>query len=126
MESNALRYFCVTFALNMSRACLFLIQEVLFIANVKAFHTKKCNETWRKSKSRLYSRTQEKKVQHSLLIQNNEAQLLVYLKVGAILLHVIVVIWVLVAFSGSGDGAFSAVAQCLTTNHLFLLRSSLD
>ncbi len=24
--------------------CLFLIQEVIFIANVKAFHTKKCNE----------------------------------------------------------------------------------
>ncbi len=47
------------------------------------FHTKKCNETsgWRKSKSHLYSRTQEKKVQHSSAIKkNNEAQLLVYLK----------------------------------------------
>ncbi len=32
------------------------------------------------SKSRLYSRTQEKKVQHSSAIKNNEAQLLVYLK----------------------------------------------
>ncbi len=43
MESIALRYFRVTF--NMSRAWLFvLIQEVIFIANIKAFHTKKCNE----------------------------------------------------------------------------------
>ncbi len=24
--------------------CLFLIQEVIFIAHVKTFHTKKCNE----------------------------------------------------------------------------------
>ncbi len=31
----------VTFALLDS---LFLVQEVLCIANVKAFHTKKCNE----------------------------------------------------------------------------------
>ncbi len=30
--------------------------------------------------SRLYSRTQEKKIQHSSAIKNNEAQLLVYLK----------------------------------------------
>ncbi len=30
--------------------------------------------------SRLYSRTQEKKVQHSSAIKNSEAQLLVYLK----------------------------------------------
>ncbi len=47
MESNALRYFCVTFTLLLICAgldCLFLIQEVLFIANVKAFHTKKFNE----------------------------------------------------------------------------------
>ncbi len=47
MESNALRYFCVTFPLLFKYEqfdCLFLIQEVLFIANVKAFHTKKCNE----------------------------------------------------------------------------------
>ncbi len=34
-----LRYF-----LNMSRAWLFLIQEVVIIANVKPFHTKKFNE----------------------------------------------------------------------------------
>ncbi len=45
---KVMRY--VTFALlsryflNMSRAWLFLIQEVLFIANVKPFHSKKCNE----------------------------------------------------------------------------------
>ncbi len=40
MESNALRYF-----LNMSRAWLFVFNiEVIFIANIKAFHTKKCNE----------------------------------------------------------------------------------
>ncbi len=47
MESNALRYFCVTFVLllNMSKAWLFvLIQEVIFIANIKAFHSKKSNE----------------------------------------------------------------------------------
>ncbi len=41
----------ITFALlsrsflNMSRACLFvLIQEVLFIANIKALSHQKCNE----------------------------------------------------------------------------------
>ncbi len=44
MESNALRYFRVTFELWAGLDCLFLIQEVIFIANVKAFHTKKCNE----------------------------------------------------------------------------------
>ncbi len=37
--SLLLRYF-----LNMVRACLFLIQEVIFIANVKALSHKKCNE----------------------------------------------------------------------------------
>ncbi len=37
----------VTFALLFKYEqgfLVFLIQEVLFIANVKAFHTKKCNE----------------------------------------------------------------------------------
>ncbi len=33
-----------------------------------------------KSKSRLYSRMQKKKVQHSSAIKNNDAQLFVYLK----------------------------------------------
>ncbi len=44
MESSVLRYFCITFVLllNMSKAWLFVFNnEVLFIANVKAFHTKK-------------------------------------------------------------------------------------
>ncbi len=48
MESNALCYFFALLSrdfLNMSGVdCLFLIQEVQFIANVKAFHHKKCNE----------------------------------------------------------------------------------
>ncbi len=44
MESNALRYFHVTFQLWAGLDCLFFIQEVVFIAIVKAFHTKKCNE----------------------------------------------------------------------------------
>ncbi len=40
MESNALRYF-LRYFLNMSRAWLFLIQEVLIIANVKALSHQK-------------------------------------------------------------------------------------
>ncbi len=59
MESNALHYF-----LNMSRACLFLIQEVIYIANVKALsHQSVMNKPQAEGKvnSRLYSRTQEKK-----------------------------------------------------------------
>ncbi len=39
-----LKYPGGTLFLNMSRAWLFLIQEVVIIANVKPFHTKKCNE----------------------------------------------------------------------------------
>ncbi len=35
------RYF---FKYEAGLDCLFLIQEVLFIANVKPFHTKTCNE----------------------------------------------------------------------------------
>ncbi len=82
----------ITFAL-LSRYFLNMIRAWLFVFNTrssiyskcKAFHTKKCTEEtsgWRKSKSRLYSRTQKKKVQHSSAIKNknNEAQLLVYLK----------------------------------------------
>ncbi len=37
--------------------------------------------------SRLYSRTQEKKVQHSSAIKNNEAQFLVYLKYIEFIYH---------------------------------------
>ncbi len=56
---------------------MFLIQEVLFIANVKAFHTKNVmnkHQAAGKVNSRLYNRTQKKKVQHSSAIKNNEAQ----------------------------------------------------
>ncbi len=40
MESNALRYFRVTFWIWAGLDCLFLIQEVIFIANIKAFTPK--------------------------------------------------------------------------------------
>ncbi len=65
---------------------MFLIQEVLFIANVKALshQISVMNKPQAEGNvnSRLYSRTQKKKVQHSsaIIIKNNEAQLLVYLK----------------------------------------------
>ncbi len=36
--------FAVTFKCKQGLIIMFLIQEVIFIANVKAFHTKKCNE----------------------------------------------------------------------------------
>ncbi len=69
----------------MSRLDCFLIQEVVIIANVKPFHTKSVmNKPQAEGKvnSRVKSRAQEKKDQHSSAIkkQNNEAQLLVYLK----------------------------------------------
>ncbi len=69
--------------LNMSRAWLILMLEVLFIANVKALLHQKVYDTQAEgSKSRLYSRTQKKKIQHSSATKekNNEAHLLVYLK----------------------------------------------
>ncbi len=68
---------------------MFLIQEVLFIANIKALSHQKVynlNEMIKpqaegKVNSRLYSRTQKKKVQHSSTIKKTTTkQLLVYLK----------------------------------------------
>ncbi len=45
MESNALHYLCITFALlfkyEQGLIVLFLIQEVLFIANIKALSHQK-------------------------------------------------------------------------------------
>ncbi len=47
MESNALHYFCVTFALRFKYEqgliVLFLMQEYYY-SNVKLFHTKKCKK----------------------------------------------------------------------------------
>ncbi len=89
MESNALHYFSVTYLLlfNMSRAWL-------FVFNTRSSVYSKCKSpSHQKSvmnkpqaegrvNSRLYSRMQEKKVQHSSAIkkQNDKAQLLVYRK----------------------------------------------
>ncbi len=45
MESNALRYFRVTFEIWARLDCLFLKQKVIFIANVKALsHQKVLNK----------------------------------------------------------------------------------
>ena len=88
MESNVLHYFCVTFTL------LFKYEQGLIVFNIRSSIYSKCKSPFTpksvmnkpqaegKVNSRLYSRTQEKKVQHSSAIkkQNNEAQLLVYLK----------------------------------------------
>ncbi len=86
MESNALRYFCVTFAL------LFKYEQGLIVFNTISSNYSKCKSPFTpksvmnkpqpegKVNSRLYNRMQEKKVQHSSAIKNNEAQLLVYLK----------------------------------------------
>ncbi len=84
MESNALHYFCVTFALlfkyEQGLIVFFLIQEVLFIANIKAFHTKKSVMNKPQAEGRVNHVCTEE-VQHSSAIKkNNEAQLLVYLK----------------------------------------------
>ncbi len=86
MESNALRHFSVTFVL------LFKYEQGLIIFNIRSNIYSKCKSPFTpksvmnkpqaqgKVNSRLYSRTQEKKVQHSSAKKNNEAQLLVYLK----------------------------------------------
>ncbi len=86
MESNALRYFCVTFVL------LFKYEQGLIVFNTRGSNYSKCKSPFTpksvmnrpqpegKVNSRLLNRTQEK-VQHSSAIKkNNEAQLLVYLK----------------------------------------------
>ncbi len=55
---------------------------VLFIANVKSFLTKKCNgkpQAEGKVNSRLYSRTQKKKVQHSSAIKKKQRSTIVSL-----------------------------------------------
>ncbi len=87
MESNALHHFALLshYFLNVSRTWLFvLIQEVIFIANVKALSHKKNvinkPQVVGKVNSPLYCRTQKKKVQHSSALKKNEAQLLGYLK----------------------------------------------
>ncbi len=88
MESNALRYFCVNFVL------LFKYEQGLIVCfNTSSIYSKYKSpftpksvmnkpQTEGKVNSRLYTRTQKKKVQHSSAIkkQNNETQLLVYLK----------------------------------------------
>ncbi len=85
MESNILRYFCVTFAF------LFKYEQDLIVFNTISYIYSKCKSPFTpksimkpqaegRVNSRLYSRTQEKMVQHSSAIKNNEAQLLVYLK----------------------------------------------
>ena len=87
MESNVLHYFCVTFTL------LFKYEQGLIVFNIRSSIYSKCKSPFTpksvmnkpqaegKVNSHLYSRTQEKKVQHSSAIKkNNEAQLLVYLK----------------------------------------------
>ncbi len=91
MESNALRYFCVTFTLlsryflNMSRAWLFVFNTISSIYS-KCKSLSHQNSVMNKPQaeervnSRLYSRTKEKKVQHSSAIKIHEAQLLVHLK----------------------------------------------
>ncbi len=70
--------------LNMSRAWLFVFNTRSYIySKCKALSQQKVywiNLRLKKSKSRLYSRTQEK-IQHSSAIKKNyQAQLLVYLK----------------------------------------------
>ncbi len=76
MESNALRsrYFRITF-LNMSRAWLFVFNIISYIYNkCKSPFTPKSvikPQVEGKVNSRLYSRTQEKKVQHSSTIKKN-------------------------------------------------------
>ncbi len=82
----------VTFAL-ISRYFLNMSRAWLFVFNTKSYVYSKCksiattksvmNKPHAEGKvnSRLYSRTQKKKVQHSSAIEkNNKAQLLVYLK----------------------------------------------
>ncbi len=77
----------VTFAL------LFMYEQGLIVFNTRSCNYSKCKSPFTpksvmnkpqpegKVNSRLYSRMQEKKVQHSSAIKkNNEAQLLVYLK----------------------------------------------
>ncbi len=76
----------VTFAL------LFKYEQGLIVFNTRSCNYSKCKSPFTpksvmnkpqaegKVNSRLYSRTQEKKVQHSSAIKNNEAQLLVYIK----------------------------------------------
>ncbi len=75
MESNVLCYFCVTFAL------LFKYEQGLIVFNTRSSNYSKCKSSFtpnsvmnkpqaeRKVNSRLYSRTQEKKVQHSSAIK---------------------------------------------------------
>ncbi len=58
MESNALRYFCVTFKILAGLDCLFLIQEVLFIANEKAL-----------SHQKVYKPPSEGKVNHVCTVE---------------------------------------------------------
>ncbi len=76
----------ITFAL------LFKYEQGLIVFNTISSNYSKCKSPFTpksvmnkpqaegKVNSRLYSRPQEKKVQHSSAIKNNEAQLLVYLK----------------------------------------------
>ncbi len=76
----------VTFAL------LFKYEQGLIVFNTRSSNYSKCKSPFTpksemnkpqpegKVNSRLLNRTQEKKVQHSSAIKNNEAQLLVYLK----------------------------------------------
>ncbi len=78
--------------LFVTSALLFKPEQGLIVFNIRSYIYSKCKSPFTpkrvmnkpqaegKVKSRLYSRTQEKKVQHSSAMKNNEGQLLVYLK----------------------------------------------
>ncbi len=79
MESNALRYFWLLFQSGQGCLLVFNIKKFCFLANVKALSHQKWNKYalgWRESNSRLYNRTQKKKVQHTSAIKK-EAQIFI-------------------------------------------------
>ncbi len=87
MESNALHYFCVTFAL------LFKYEQGLIVFNIRSCNYSKCKSPFTpksvmnkpqpegKLNSRLYSRPQEKKVHHSSAIKKQSSTIVSLSKV---------------------------------------------